>query len=93
MFRWSDEVTDEAKQAVAEGLGRLPEVIPEIRAYAFGPDAGIREGNWDFVVVGDFDDVESYLAYANDATHQALIAEHIAPNIAERAAVQYEVPG
>ncbi len=93
MFRWSGEVTDEAKQAVADGLAALPDAIPEIRAYAFGPDAGLRDGNWDYVVVGDFDDAGSYLTYADDPSHQALIADHIAPNIAERAAVQYEVPG
>lgn len=93
MLRWNDEVTDEAKQAVADGLAALPDAIPEICAYTFGPDAGLRDGNWDYVVVGDFDDAESYLTYANEATHQALIAEHIAPNIAERAAVQFEVPG
>lgn len=93
MFRWSDEASDEAKQAVADGLAALPGVIPEIRRYEFGPDAGLREGNWDFVVVGDFDDVDAYQRYAGEATHQALIAEHIAPNISQRAAVQYEVRG
>lgn len=93
MFRWNDDATDEAKQAVADGLAALPGVIPEIRSYAFGADAGLREGNWDFVVVGDFDDVEAYLTYSGDATHQAVIADHIAPNISERAAVQYELPG
>ena len=93
MFRWNDEATDEAKQAVVDGLAALPGVIPEIRAYAFGPDARLRDDNWDFVVVGDFDDAEAYLTYSNDATHQAVIAQHIAPNISERAAVQYELPG
>ena len=93
MFRWSDETSDVAKQAVADGLAGLPGVIPEIRRYEFGPDLGLRDGTWDYVVVGDFDDVDGYRAYADDATHQALIADHIAPNIVERAAVQYEVPG
>ncbi|MEM8903677.1 MAG: Dabb family protein, partial [Actinomycetota bacterium] len=93
MFRWSGEASDEAKQAVADGLAALPAAIPEIRRYEFGPDAGLREGNWDFVVVGDFDDVAGYQRYAADERHQSVISEHIAPIISERAAVQYEVPG
>jgi hypothetical protein len=93
MFRWNDDATDDAKQAVADGLAGLPAVIPEIRRYEFGPDLALREGNWDFVVIADFDDTEAYEAYSAAATHQALIAEHIVPNIAQRAAVQHEVRG
>ena len=32
----------------------MPELIPEIRDYRFGPDLAINDTNWDFVVVGDF---------------------------------------
>ena len=44
-------------------------------------------------MVADFDDADGYLAYSADATHQQVIADHIAPNTVERAAVQYQLPG
>lgn len=93
MFRWADDTSDEAKEAVAAGLAELPGVIPEIKRYEFGGDLALREGTWDFVVVADFDDADGYRTYSDDATHQAVIAERIAPNVVERAAVQYELPG
>lgn len=93
MFRWSPEATDDGKAAVAAGLGQLPGAIPEIAGYRFGPDAGLAEGNWDFVVVADFADEAAYLVYRDHPVHQGLIAEKIAPIVVARAAVQHEVEG
>ncbi len=53
---WTDDATPDAVAAVAAGLGELPSLIPELRGYHFGPDAGIASGNADFAVVADFDD-------------------------------------
>jgi hypothetical protein len=90
MFTWKDDATDAQKKQVAEELSRLPGVVPSIRAYAMGTDIGVDDGNWDFAVSGDFDGVDGYVAYRDDATHKAIIAEHIQPIIATRAAVQFE---
>jgi hypothetical protein len=90
MFRFSPDMTDEQKQALRAGLNRMPEVIPEIRAYRFGDDVGINDGNFDFVVTADFDDAGSYLSYRDNADHQKLIAELIKPFVTERTAVQFE---
>jgi len=90
MFTWKPEATDEQKKRVAEELSRLPGVVPSIRAYAMGSDLGVNEGNWEFAVSGDFDDLDGYLAYRDDPAHRAIIAEHIQPIIATRAAVQFE---
>lgn len=91
LFRWSPEATEEAKAAVTAGLDALPAAIPSIAAYRHGPDAGLAEGNWDYAVVADFADEAGYVAYRDDATHQALIAQQIAPIVAARAAVQHHV--
>ncbi|GAA2299519.1 hypothetical protein GCM10010149_55530 [Nonomuraea roseoviolacea subsp. roseoviolacea] len=88
LFTWTDDATDEQKAAVATALATLPAAIPQIRAYTFGPDAGINPGSHDFAVVADFDDLDDYLAYRDDAGHQAVIAEYIKPILASRAAVQ-----
>ncbi len=90
MFTWKPEATDEQKKRVATELSRLPGVVPSLRAYAMGTDIGVNEGNWEFAVSGDFDDLDGYLAYRDDPTHRAIIAEHIQPIIATRAAVQFE---
>jgi len=90
MFTWKPEATDAQKKQVADELSRLPGVVPSIRAYAMGTDIGVNDGNWDFAASGDFDDIDGYTAYRDDPTHQAIIAEHIRPIIATRAAVQFE---
>ena len=91
MFRWTAEASAEAKAAVASGLAELPGLIETVRGYEFGPDAGLAEGNWDFVVVADFDDVDGYIVYRDHSAHQALITESIRPILAERAAMQFAV--
>jgi Stress responsive A/B Barrel Domain len=90
LFTWTDDATDAQRKRVADELSRLPGIIPALRAYAIGTDVGVNEGNWDFAVTADFEDLDGYLAYRDDPTHRAIIAEHIAPIIARRAAVQYE---
>ena len=90
MFRWKPGTTAADIAAVAEGLGGLPGAIPEIRDYRFGHDIGVNDGNFDFVVVADFADSGDYVAYRDHALHRALVAERIAPHVAERAAVQFE---
>jgi len=89
MFNWNDDATDEAKAAVSAGLDELAKLDVAV-AYHHGPDAGVSDGNWDYVAVGDFASVEDYQVYATDADHVALITDLIRPNINGRAAVQYE---
>ena len=50
----------------------------------------MNPGNYDYVVVGEFDDVDGYLTYRDHPDHQAFIAELITSHVAERAAVQFE---
>jgi len=92
MFTWSDDATDEAKAAVSAGLDELAK-MDAITTYRHGPDAGVSDGNWDYVAVGDFASVDHYRIYANDQDHLDLIANVIRPAISARAAVQYEFEG
>jgi Stress responsive A/B Barrel Domain len=91
MMRWTPEATEAQKAAVRAGLEELPGRIPEIRSYSLGTDARVTDGNFDFVVVADFDDVAGYLVYRDHPDHQAVIAEHIRPILADRAAVQHDL--
>jgi hypothetical protein len=92
MVRLTQDMTDAQKEGLRAGLGRLPEVIPEIRSFRFGEDAGLNEGNFDFVVTADFDDASGYLAYRDHPDHKQLVAELMGPFVTKRAAVQFEWP-
>ena len=90
MFRWKPETTPEQVAAIEEGLAGLPGAIDTVRSFRFGRDAGINEGNFDFVVSADFDDGDGYLVYRDHPAHLAVVVERIRPQIADRAAVQFE---
>ncbi|MBM4202811.1 MAG: Dabb family protein [Gammaproteobacteria bacterium] len=88
MFKWKPETTAEARAVLFEKLDGLA-ALPFVKAFAHGPDAGLREGNWDHVVVADFESREDYLTYASYPMHLDLIQGHLLPAISARAAVQY----
>lgn len=90
VFRWKPDITDETIDAVRAALTELPARVPGIVSYEFGADAGINEGNFDFAVVAEFDDRDDYVVYRDHPAHRALIADLVAPHVAERAAVQLE---
>jgi hypothetical protein len=92
LFTWVPEATDQQKQQVAEELRKLPPLMTGLRAYDVGPSARIIEGNFDFAVVADFDDADSYLAYRSHPAHRAAIDQAITPIVRERALIQYEIP-
>lgn len=91
LFAWVAEATDRQKRRVADELRKLPPLMTGLRAYHFGPDAGIVDGNFDFAVVADFDDAESYLAYRNHPAHRAAVDQVISPIVRQRAGIQYEL--
>jgi hypothetical protein len=91
VFRWREGVEDSAVQAARDGLTALPDLVPTIRAFAFGDDIGVNTGNADLAVTVDFDDTDGYVAYRDHPDHQALVRDRIAPILAERLAVQFSV--
>jgi hypothetical protein len=60
VFTWKPEASEEAVQALADGLAALPGQIPEILAYTFGPDLGLADDHPDYGLVADFADVDAY---------------------------------
>jgi hypothetical protein len=90
VFRWAEGTPAADVDAFASALAGLPAVIPEVRAYRFGPDAGLgMSANADFAVVADFDDAEGYAAYAGHPAHQDVIVRLLRPMLAERMSVQF----
>lgn len=89
MFKWEDHVDEDHVEQVRAGLSALPAAIDEIRSYVHGTDLGVSDGNFDYVVVADFDDVDDFRTYRDHPQHVQLIEQLIAGNVADRAAVQY----
>ena len=90
LFQWAADATGEQKQAAATEVAKLPSIVPSIRAFASGPDAGFAERNFDFAVTADFDDEAGFFAYRDDPGHREIIKQYIVPLAASRVAVQFE---
>ena len=89
LFRWKPEATNEEKQRVATEVAKLPSIIPSLRAFACGPDAGLATTNFDFAVCADFDDEPGFFAYRDDPAHRVVVDRYITPILDQRAAVQF----
>ncbi|MDZ4236390.1 MAG: Dabb family protein [Dietzia sp.] len=76
-------------EQIQDGLRNLG--CPGTRHYTVGTDAGLRDGNWDFVIVADFEDIAAYRGYDEDAEHNELRAR-LAPFIDQVARAQFELP-
>ena len=90
MFKWNDDVDADHIAAVSAGLDNLAATIEQIKGYLHGPDAGLNDQNYDYVVVGDFESADDYMVYRDHPVHREFIAELIAGRVGQRAAVQYE---
>ena len=89
MFKWVDGLEPDHIDRVRDGLNSMPTTIDEIRGYLHGTDIGISDGNYDYVLVADFDNVEGYRTYRDHPHHVLFIEEVIKGSVAQRASVQY----
>lgn len=91
LFTWTEDMTPEKEEQLTAELTELAAAMAGLRAYHAGPDAGLVEGNFDYAVVADFDDAESYLAYRTNPQHQDIISRLTAPTARTRASLQYRI--
>ena len=92
LLRWADDVPEDHVEQVRAGLDALPPQIPQIRSFLHGSDVGVSEGNYDYVVVADFDNVGDWRAFREHPAHLLFMEEHIKDKFADRAAIQYQTP-
>ena len=90
MFKWNDDVDDAHIVATGAALDALVATIDEVGDYRHGADLGLTEGNFDYVIVGEFASVEDYVSYRDHPDHRQVIADYIASRVSARAAVQYD---
>ncbi len=91
LFRLKEDAPAGTRQALEEGLSLIAQTISEISNYEYGGDLGLREGNFDFGVVADFENAESFETYVNHPEHQAFLKKRLMPVLAERVSVQIEI--
>lgn len=90
VFTWKSDVTEAQRRAVSDALATLPELLPDLRAYRFGADAGLSTGNDDFALIAEFDDADGYARYASDPRHLDIIQRVVRPITESRHAVQLQ---
>ena len=91
MLRFAEDASEEQKQALNDGLARMPKVMDFIRRFEFGPDLAVVEGNPDLALVADFDSEEDWRAYQSHPEHLVLLNDLIKPIVVEAIRVQYLV--
>ena len=92
LLSWNDKVDDAAVQAVTEGLASLPDQIPEIRSYQFGPDLQLNNRNADYVLIADFDSPEDFNSYVPHPAHVDLMKNLCGPILESFRSVQFDLP-
>lgn len=79
--------TEEQRSAFLEGLRGLQGVVPQLLRSEVGVNMG--QGNYDAVLISEFESLEALEAYKNDPRHKAVSA--LCKSIREdRVAVDYE---
>ena len=91
LFRLKAEAPSDTSRALEDELFQLAQKIPEIERYDYGSDLGLREGNYDFGVVADFDSADAFKAYATHPDHLAFIENVLGPVLEERVSIQFEI--
>lgn len=92
IIRWQDGTSAEEVEEIAAAVRELPRSIPFLRAVVCGPDLGLAPDNNDFVTIVDVDDAQAWRDYQQHPAHVAL-GSRVAPLLARRTAVQFELPG
>jgi Stress responsive A/B Barrel Domain len=90
LLTFTDDAPAGHAELVVGALRGLPAVVPSIRAYEVGLDAGLADDNAHVAVVADFDDRDGYLAYRDHPEHTEVIRTLIRPHLAGRTALQHE---
>jgi len=90
MFKWNDDVDAAHIEATGAALDALVATIPEVGEYRHGPDLGLTDGNYDYVIVGEYASIDDYVTYRDHPDHQQVITDYIKNQVSARSAVQYD---
>jgi hypothetical protein len=83
------EGKSQAFAEIADALGSLPPLIPEIKSFHLGLDLGEVDANWDVSLIIDFagtTELETYQTHPEHLKAAAVVRSHTS----DRATVDYE---
>lgn len=89
LLNFSDSLSKDAIEQLAENIRELQHQIPEIAAYTVGTSAQVDEDAADIAIYAQFASVDDYRAYKDHPVHQRLIIEQIRPHLESRTATQF----
>jgi hypothetical protein len=92
LLKWNEKCTPTAVEAVTRGLATLPEQIPEILSYQFGPDLQLGKRNADYVLIADFESAEDFEKYVPHPAHVDLLTNLTGPILESFTSAQFEIP-
>ncbi|MEO6825985.1 MAG: Dabb family protein [Microbacteriaceae bacterium] len=81
-----EQIRTEQVARIRAGLLALPAVIPEIRSMTVG--SNVVPGNWDLVLIADYDDEDAMRRYAQHPEHQK-VATLVRSVVSQRSAVDF----
>jgi len=73
MMKFKAGVSEEKITEVQDGLGSLPDSIPEIESYEFGRDMARSDRSHDFALVSIFADMDALQKYMMHPDHQKVV--------------------
>jgi len=79
MNRWRPDASREAVEAAIAALAKLPSKIPSIRGLQLHESAADEGDDFDFVLIIDFDDEQSFEQYLQNPEHLRVVQGLIAP--------------
>lgn len=94
MYRWADHVDTvhvdrvrAAFDALVDGADR----VDGLGDLAHGPDVGVSEAAYDYLVVADFESVAEWRVFRDHPRHMLLVEELIVGHVAEQASGQFHI--
>ena len=91
LFRWLPDTTDDQVDEIAKLLLEYVATLDGVVSYHLGRDIGVTDGTYDFGIVGDFETREAYVTYRDSPRHVEIAKGIVAPLLADRASVQFEL--
>ncbi len=91
LMNWKKSVTQDAINAISDGLNILPNKIPEILSYSHGHNTKIFKGNADYALIAEFNTEEDFKTYVFHPAHKELMAKTITPVLDSYQSIQFNV--
>ncbi len=91
LLKWNETAPPDVVDQMAVVLAALEEATPNLLSYRYGPDLDLGSDTWDYAIVADFDSEADFVAFRDDADHQAMVRKVVAPWRGERASLQFRL--